>query len=89
MALGASPGNVLRMVMWKGMGLTLVGVALGMCGALAAARALEGLLFGVGATDAATYVSVALLLGLVALLACWIPARRATQVDPTVALRYE
>ena len=65
------------------------GVLLGIGGALAATRALESLLFGVSATDALTFALVALLLALVALLACWIPARRAARVDPMVALRYE
>jgi predicted permease len=89
MALGASSGNILRMVLGQGMSLTLAGVTLGLVGAFVAAHLLESFLFGVATTDAATFVSVALLLGLVALLACWIPARRATRVDPMVALRHE
>jgi putative ABC transport system permease protein len=64
-------------------------VAIGIGGALAAARLISSLLFGVTAYDAATFVAIAALLGLVALAACWIPARRAMRVDPIVALRYE
>jgi putative ABC transport system permease protein len=89
MALGASSRDVLRMEIGQGMRLILTGMVLGIGGALAATRALESLLFGVSATDALTFAVVALLLALVALLACWIPARRAARVDPMVALRYE
>jgi putative ABC transport system permease protein len=89
MALGAEARDVLKLVVGQGIRLALVGVALGLGGAWALTRLLNTLLFGVGATDPVTFGLIALLLMTVALLACWIPARRATKVDPLIALRSE
>jgi predicted permease len=89
LALGATPRNILFLVLRKGMGLTLFGIAIGLAVSFALTRLMSSLLFGVKAADPFTFVVVPLLLGLVALLACAIPARRATKVDPMVALRYE
>ena len=89
MALGAGQSNVLRLVLNNGMRLTLLGIALGSAGAFALTRLMKGFLFHVTPTDPATFGEVALFLFFVALLASYIPARRATRVDPVVALRYE
>jgi putative ABC transport system permease protein len=89
MALGAGRRDVLRLVVGQGMKPVLVGLAIGLAGALALTRLMKALLFGVSSSDPLTFGSIALLLALVALLACWVPARRATRVNPTVALRQE
>jgi putative ABC transport system permease protein len=89
MALGARPGAVIRLILKQGLALTLIGVAAGALGALVAARVMSGLLYGVTATDPATFAAIALLLAMVATLACYLPARRASRVEPIAALRHE
>ena len=88
-ALGAQSRNILRMVVRQGLGLAIAGAAVGLVGALIVSHLMAGLLYGVRPTDPVTFASVALLLIVVALLACYIPARRAIRVDPLVALRHE
>jgi putative ABC transport system permease protein len=88
-ALGASTSHVLRMVLGEGLRTICIGVAIGIAGALALTRTVESLLFGLTANDPLTFGGVTLFLVGAALLACYIPARRATKVDPMVALRYE
>ncbi|MGH9939226.1 MAG: FtsX-like permease family protein, partial [Blastocatellia bacterium] len=89
MALGAGRPAVLRLVIGHGMTLTLIGIAAGLAAAFLLTRLMSTLLFGVSATDPLTFGVIALLLVTIALLACWIPARRATKVDPMIALRFE
>ncbi|MFZ0864501.1 MAG: FtsX-like permease family protein [Candidatus Sulfotelmatobacter sp.] len=89
LALGALPSDVFSLVGKLGLKLTLIGIVIGVGLALGLTRLIADFLFGVKPTDPATYAAVALGLILVALLACYIPARRATKVDPIVALRYE
>ncbi len=89
MALGAQPRDVLRMILRRGVALTAIGLGIGLPISLVLARFLASLLFGVGASDSLTFVGITVLLAVVALTSCYLPARRATQVDPLVALRHE
>jgi len=89
MALGAKPRDVLRLVVGQGMSLALCGIGIGLLAAIGLTRFLSSLLFGVTATDPTTFIAVPLLLLLVALMACYLPARRATRIDPMLALRCE
>jgi putative ABC transport system permease protein len=89
MALGASPRDIFKLVVRQGVILVGSGLLLGLVGALALARVMSSVLFGVTSTDVTTYAGTVLVLVGAALLACYIPARRATRVDPLVALRYE
>ena len=88
-AMGASSSDVLRVVLRQGLVLWLAGLILGAIGAFWLTRFLAGVLFGISAMDPGTFAEMVLLLGAVTLLACYVPARRATKVDPTIALRYE
>src|SRR5215211_302416 len=89
MALGAQPGRVLMLVLRQGLLLTVIGIGVGLAGALALSRVMSGLLYGVGANDPATFAAIVVVLAVVSLVACYIPARRATRVDPLIALKYE
>jgi putative ABC transport system permease protein len=89
MALGARESDVMKMVVRQGMTLAMIGAAIGLVASYALTRLMKTLLFGVSANDPLTFIVIALLLGLIALLACWIPARRAAKVDPMIALRCE
>jgi putative ABC transport system permease protein len=88
-ALGAQTRDVLKLVIGQGMLLAIIGVAIGVGSAIGLTRLMKTLLFGVGPTDPLTFMAIALLLAIVALLACWIQARRATKVDPLIAIKYE
>jgi putative ABC transport system permease protein len=89
MALGADRADVLKLIIRNGLVLTLLGIAIGVGGAFGLTRLMSTLLFGVTPTDKPTFIAVSAVLIFVALLACYIPARRATKVDPLIALRYE
>jgi putative ABC transport system permease protein len=89
MALGAQKSDVLKLTVGQGLKLVVIGVGCGLVGAFMLTRLMSSLLFGVGATDPATFIGISLILISVALLASYIPARRATKVDPLTALRYE
>lgn len=89
MALGAQASDVRKLVLRQGLWMTLAGIALGALASLGAARLMTKLLFGISATDPLTFVVVIFILILVALCACWVPAQRATKVDPLIALRHD
>jgi putative ABC transport system permease protein len=89
MALGAQPGEVRALILKQGLTLSLVGLGVGLIGCFAVTRLMSSLLYGVSATDPVTFAVVALFLAAVAIAACYIPARKATRVDPIIALRYE
>jgi ABC-type antimicrobial peptide transport system permease subunit len=89
MALGARAADVVRIVLQRGVGLTVAGVGIGLPLAFGATRLLRSMLYGVSGVDPVTFVGIPLVLGAVAIAACWLPARRATRVDPVIALRSE
>jgi putative ABC transport system permease protein len=89
MALGAQPRDIFKLVITQGLALTLVGIVIGLAGAYAMTRAMAQILYGVTATDPLTFAGISLLLGCVAMLACYVPTRRAIRVDPMIALRHE
>ncbi len=89
LAIGARPQHILRLILGQGLALTVVGIALGMASSIVLTRALRNQLFEVGSTDPRTFVAVPVLLTGVTLLACWMPVRRATKIDPLVVIRSE
>jgi ABC-type antimicrobial peptide transport system permease subunit len=89
MALGARPGDIWRIVFGQGLAIVVLGALIGILAALGLTRAMASFLYGINAHDPLTYLAVTLLISAVTLLACYIPARRATKVDPMEALRYE
>ncbi len=89
MAIGAAPGDVVRLVMRQGMSLVGIGIVIGLAGAFGASRVIRGVLYGGGENDLLTFAAVPVVLAAVAMLAIWIPARRAAAMDPLVALRQE
>jgi len=88
-AMGAEPGDILKLVVFRGMGLVLIGIGIGLAGALGLTRFLSSQLFGVGSADPLTFGAITLLLSFTAFLACYVPARRATRVDPVEVLHAE
>jgi ABC-type antimicrobial peptide transport system permease subunit len=89
MALGATSGNVLAVVLTQGARLALIGLGIGLAGSFAVTKLMSSVLYGVSATDLVTFAAVSALLAVVVLAACYVPARRASKVDPMIALRYE
>ena len=89
MAIGAQPRDVFKMILGQGMILAVIGIGIGLVLAYLLTRLMATMLFGVGPTDPATFVAIAVLLATVALVACYLPGRRATKVEPVVSLRYE
>jgi putative ABC transport system permease protein len=89
MALGAEPRDILRMVLRQSIGIVALGLAIGLAAAFAGTRAIANLIVGIKPTDPVTFLTVIVLLSAIALVACWVPARRATRVSPLTALRWE
>jgi putative ABC transport system permease protein len=89
MALGAEPRDIMKMVLRQSIVIVVIGLVIGLAAALAGTRAIANLIVGIKPTDPVTFVTVAVVLSTIALVACWIPARRATRVSPLTALRYE